>query len=215
MARTPPDPARRLEALAAARAAAVPGEVVSGDAMAKILGLTWRRLRGIVDSDPSLPVQARGGEGVPWEFDAAAVLDHLIERAKVTQGEREARMATVSRLAGLGDGPGGGQADPGSVARDMLEQARAFDAMLTVQTKLRAERERQNELLERAKVQAFLWRWLSKLQAEVLAIQNRLERRADLPAEVRAGIPDELASILVSMRSALEAEIQVQNAPRR
>ncbi|HEX5183598.1 MAG TPA: hypothetical protein VFW19_10660 [Allosphingosinicella sp.] len=219
MPRLPADPVGRLAKLEALRTELKRGTVLNAAELGQVLGISWRFLKQMIDDDQDFPVMVRGDMGVPWEFDARKVVDHLIKQARSAQAERERRMAETARLAGLvpagdvsslGDRSRGG---PGSAAQT-LEEARALDALLNVQAKVRAEKERQNALLDRAGVQAFLWRWLSGLQSEVLAIQQRLERRADLSVDVKQIVPDELASILVAMRAALEREIVRQNAPR-
>lgn len=221
MSRLPADPVGRLAKLEAVRAGVKRGTVVNAAELEKVLGITWRFLKQMIDADAAFPVKTRGDMGVPWEFHLLKVVDHLIKQARTAQADRERRFAEVSRFAGLGANPGvsspGDRASDGSgtAARDMLEQARALDALLSLQTKVRQERERQNQLLDRVKVQEFLWRWLSTLQSEVLAIRQRLDKAGTLSLEMRQALDDELASILVSMRDALQRGIETQDAARR
>ena len=220
MPRMPADPVGRLAKLEAIRKGIKRGTVLNAAELEKVLGITWRFLKPMIDEDPNFPVKTRGDMGVPWEFHALKVVDHLIKQARTAQAERERRKERVSLLAGLGppsDGPPlgrNGRAESGSAATT-LEEARALDALLNVQAKVRAEKERQNALLDRDGVQAFLWRWLSTLQSRVLATKNRLDKTGTLPPEVREKLDDELALILVDMRGSLEAEIGRQDAPRR
>lgn len=221
MPRLPADPVGRLAKLEAARGECKPRTILNADEMASVAGMTWRNLKTLIDRDAGFPIKTRGDMGVPWEFAARKVLDHLIKQARAAQAGRERRRADVSRLAGLGATTGVcSPGDPtgegaGTAAREMLEEARALDALLSLQTRVRQERERQNQLLDRVKTQEFLWRWLSTLQSEVLAIRQRLDKANALPVEVRRALDDELASILVTMRGALQRDIEVQNAPRR
>lgn len=221
MPRLPADPVGRLAKLEAIRGGVKPRTVVNAAELETALGITWRFLKQMIDTDPGFPVKVRGDMGVPWEFSLRKVLDHLIKQARAAQAGRERRRADVSRLAGLGTSAGvSSPGDPtgegaGTAAREMLEEARALDALLSLQTRVRQERERQNQLLDRGKTQEFLWRWLSTLQSEVLAIRQRLDKANTLPPDVRQGLDDELASILVTMRDALQRAIEVQNAPRR
>lgn len=215
--RLPADPEARLAKLRLARAQVGDGDVLTANEMAAASGLSWVGLKKWIDADPDFPVRARGGMGVAWEFEAAKALDHMIAQAEAARSQREARRASVARLAGLGSPPASPSpgAETGSAsAADTMAEARALSALLDVQAKIRAERERQNALLAREAVQKFLWRWLSTLQSEVLAARGRIEKSKRLPPELVAALDDELGGVLVTMREALVTEIARQDAPR-
>lgn len=223
MPRMPADPVGRLAVLEAARGAIEDGLIVNFDEMAKIAGMSSRNLKLIVARDPEFPIAKKGGEGVPYEIDAAAALDHMIGSARAARDVREARMATVTRLAGLGAGavapsPGdGGGNGSGSAADDpkaLTEHARAITAIVDARAKLRAQMREEGSLLDRPDVERFLWEWLTALQEGVLAISSRLDPAGQLDPAVRKGIDDEMANILVEMRGALEARIETWNAAR-
>lgn len=219
--RLPSDPVARLAKLEATRPNVEPGEILNAEEMAAAAGMVWKNLKAIVDRDPDFPVLRRGGEGTPWQFEAAKALDHMIDRARAVQADRERRRDRVSVLAGLGSETGGGSpsggdgqsAGSGSAARDMFEDARALSALIDVQAKLRAEKVAQGALLHRDKVESFLWRWLSALQSDVLAIEGRIDKVGMIEPVQREAIKAELATALVSLRGALEREIGKWNAP--
>lgn len=222
MPRLPSDPVARLPQWEAARKTIGRKRVVlNASEMAQALGMTLAGFKKLMARDPEVPVISRGAEGVPYEFDAAKVLDHLIASARATVRGRERRRAGVLRLAGLGPAgsalspadAGGQQAGSGTAARDTFEEARALEKLIDVRAKLRVEMERHGQLLERGLVSNFLWRWLSSLQSEVLAIEGRIDKANRMEPATRRAVKDELAKILVGMRARLEEFIGPAHVP--
>ena len=217
MPRPPADPAGRLEALEPVRAEIGDDLILSLTDMARVAGMTPRNLGLIVDKDPGLPIRKRGGMGVAWEFEAAKVLDYLIAQARAARSEREARQARVNRLGGLASAavlPSGQSERPATAARDMLDDVRALSALIDVQAKMRTKQVAERELLARTEVESFLWRWLSELQSEVLAIEARIDKAGRLDPAVRQAVKDELADALVAFRGRLEKQIGEWNEAR-
>jgi hypothetical protein len=105
-----------------------PKLILNAEAMAKVAGMTWRNLKLIIDADDDAADQERGDMGVPWEFDAAAVLDHLISSS--SDGAFRARGADGgvippcrSRRAGRGNSPSDRPAGVAGSASQMLRGA--------------------------------------------------------------------------------------------
>lgn len=218
MTRLPADPAGRLAILENARAAIEPGLIVNASELENVVRLTWKRISKAIDEDSDFPVIARGGMGVSWQFDAAAVLDHLIARTKQRMADREAHQDRASRLAGLG-----GVAPPSSEApapiamrsdpAETLAQARAINALIDAQAKLRSERVRQGALVERTKVDALLADMMTTMQAETLGVAGKVDRSGQLPPEMRAQIDEELRNVLVTVRDRLERNLDEWRGP--
>lgn len=219
--RAPSDPVARLAKLEAARAEVGADEQFNGREMADVIGMSWRNLAEIIAADSAFPLVQRGSEGVPFVFNGAAVLDYMIASARAVQAQRERQRGRATFLAGLGGdaagpSPAGGEgAGSGSAARHLMEDARALSAFIDVQAKMRGEKEKQKELLRRDAVVDFLWRWISGLQANVLAIGARIDKANKLEPEIRAAVKDELAAALVSMRGELEQQIEAWDVSRR
>lgn len=217
MSRPPSDPVARLGKLEAARAAIEPGETFNGNEMARVVGMTWRHFSQLVSADQNFPVQQQGSEGVPFIFNGAAVLEHMIAKAKAAVSQREATTARASRLAGLGgtDGPLSGRAaGPGSGAREMLEDARAINALADAQAKLRAEKQKQRELVDRAEVQSLVWDMMTTMQAETMGITSKLDRAGQWEPAFREEVEGELGNVLLHVRAKLEKRIAAWDAPK-
>jgi hypothetical protein len=217
MARLPADPGARLETLEPVRAEIEDDLVLSMADMARVAGMTPRNLGLIIDKDPTLPIRKRGGQGVAWEFEAAKVLDHLIAQARAARSEREARQAKVNRLGGLASAAvplSGSTERPAAAARDMLDDARALSALIDVQAKMRAEKRAYGLLLDSADVERFLWRSVSGLQSESLAVEARVDRLEKLTPDQRQEMKEGLADAIASYRSAIEKQIGEWNAAR-
>lgn len=220
MQRKPADPVASLAKLEAARKKVKKSLTLNAEEMATVAGMTWRNLKLIIEGDPTLPIKSRGDMGVPWEFEAAKVLDHLISRARAARSEREARMAAVTRLAGLG-GQAGGQSlsdRPAGVAgsaSEMREAAQAVSAVIDAQAKVRAEKTAQGRYVDAEAVRGLLWSMMSTMQTETLAVAGRMDRAGQWPADLRGQIEEELRGVLLSVRSKLEAGLAELHGPHR
>lgn len=214
MPRTPSDPVARLSKLEAARAEVKPGEVFGAEQMAVIVGLSWRQLRKYIDDDPAFPVLKRGGEGVSWELDGAAVLGHMIASARRVQEGRDQQRERTLFLAGLGGDaavhspPAANGGGSGTSAREMREEAQALGAQLDVQARVRVGRVAEGKLIERGEVERFLWGLLTALQTDVLAIEGRVDKAGTLEPALRQSVKELLADALGSMRAAAEGWIE-------
>lgn len=219
MSRMPADQTARLEQWRAARKAIGRRKKVrlNAEELAKLLGWTWRYLRQRIDADQDFPVEQRGNMGVPWQFDAAAVLDHLIALASRALQERERRTAEVSRLAGLGGtvvhSPGDNPAGPGSAARDMLERARAISALLDVQARVRSDKQRLGRLVDVDAAKAVLWEMMTTMQTETLAVSAKLDPAGQWEPSLRAGVDEALRNVLVHVRDKLDEKLGKLGGP--
>jgi hypothetical protein len=220
MPRLPADPVGRLAVLEAARAGCKPGTILNADDMAKVAGMTWRNLKTLIDRDKAFPIRTRGDMGVPWQFSAAKVLNHLIKQAQSAQVDRERRMASVSRLAGLGAAAGalspGDRASVGSgSAAQMLEGARAVSAVVDAQAKVRGEKQAQGRLVEVEKVSGLLWDMMTTMQTETLAIASKMDPAGQLDPEQRLAIDEHLRNVLLAVRGKVEAALEKWRGPGR
>lgn len=220
MPRLPADPVGRLAVLEAARAALEPGTVLNMGEMARVAGMTDRNLKLIIDADDSLPIQTRGDMGVPWEFDASAVLDHLIAQARTARSEREARMASVTRLAGLGEqagasGPTERAVGSSGTAAQMLEGAKAVSAVVDAQAKVRGEKQAQGRLVDAESCRTLLWDIMTRMQTETLAIAATMDPAGQWPPDLRGQVEEELRNVLLGVRGKLEAGIEAWRGSRR
>lgn len=216
MPRLPADPVGRLAILEGARAGVQPGTILNAGEMAEVAGMTWRNLAMIVEADKDFPIVQRGDMGVPWQFDAAAALDHMIGSARSARDVRDARRAEVERLSGLGGASavassGGEQAGSGSAAERWTE-ARAIGALIDAQAKLRAERQKRGLLVDRQKVETLLAAVMSTMQTETLAVSSRMDPAGSWEPGFRAQVDEELRNVLVSVRDRLEKEIEAWGA---
>lgn len=220
MPRMPADAEARLVQLRAARKALGRKTVaVNADELGAIVGLTWRRLKQIVDGDPAFPVIARGGMGTPWQFDAGAVLDHLLATAEAAQAERKRRVEKVNRLSGLTEAgteaPANGQVAAGGSAAELLQQARAISTMIDVQAKVRSEKQKQGRLVEVDAVKALLWEIMSTMQTETLAVSGKLDPAGQWEPTLRAQVDEALRNALVHVRDRLDEKLGKLGGPSR
>lgn len=219
MPRLPADPIGRLAVLEAARKDIGRKKIILNlTEMAKVAGMTERNFTTIVKRDEHLPVKQPGGMGVPWQFEAGKVLDHLIKQARAAQAEREARMARVTRLAGLGASAGASSSgDPrgagsGTVARgdpaDLLASAKAISAMVDTQAKIRGEKQAQGRLVDMERARSVLWAMLTTMQTETLAIASKMDPTGQWEPELRGQVEEELRNVLLGVRTKLETELE-------
>jgi hypothetical protein len=149
---------------------------------------------------------------VPWEFDAAAVLDHLIAQARTSRSGREARLAEVSRLAGLGGqagdlSPSDRPAGVAGSASEMLEGARAIGAMIDAQAKVRGEKQAQGRFVDAEAARSVLWDMMTTMQTETIAVASKMDPAGQWPPELRGQVEEELRNVLLTVRGKLEAGI--------
>ncbi|MEA3044564.1 MAG: hypothetical protein QOH47_2402 [Sphingomonadales bacterium] len=213
MPRLPSDPVARLAKLEAARAQIGPDETFNGADMARVAGMTWRNMREIVAADPDFPVEKRGSEGVEYVFSGVATLDYMIAQARAVQADRGRRTDRASYLAGLGGDaaahspPTADGVGPGIAARELRESALAIKDFADARAKMRAERQKNGELLERSEVEGLLWALMTAMQAETMGITSKIDQAGQWEPAFRLQVEDALADVLVRVRARLEATI--------
>lgn len=212
MSRLPADPVGRLAVLKAARKSiGRKRPVLNADEMAQVAGMTWRNLKLIIDRDEDFPVLARGDMGVPWQFEAVTVLNHLIAQAQAAQAARERRTATITRLSGLSGAapvpPNGGQPAGLGSAAEMLQHVRAFAAMVDVQARIRGEKQKQGQLVDAEEVRNLLWDLMTTMQTETLAVSAKLDPAGQWEPTLRAQVDEALRNVLVTVRDRLEQKL--------
>lgn len=197
MPRKPADPSARLTLLLAGQKQIKPGDVLSKADMAKALGMTERNLTLTIISDPDFPVMSRGGEGVAWQLDAAAVFGHLISICNATLAERETRAARMQRLSGYQPpAPVAGlpATDDGPLSIQDLKQL--GDAQMTVHRL----KEAQKHFMPREAVMNWLMNYHSKFQSNALALLSKVDPAGQWPADVRRVVEDALRTILLEQQ---------------
>ncbi|WP_419900703.1 terminase small subunit [Roseomonas sp. USHLN139] len=154
--------------------------LVNKSELAEILGISLPTLNDWIKKDPSFPVEVRGSNGVEWQFDPSAVLEH---RQQVQQAEIEAarqRQAVIEQYRL----PLAGPVDSGS------------DGKFTPQQELALVRKRQLEmdmakeagfLVESTKVRMVLRTAINQLNRSFQGLPSQVGRQFNLPeATVRA-----------------------------
>ncbi len=207
MTRKPADPSARLALLKAARRRAKSQDVLDMSGMAKACGFTNRNLKLTIDSDPDFPILARGGEGVPYQFDAVAVLDHLIAKCNAVLGDRRKRAAKMARLAGV--------PELESAAIDDEEPLTAHEVKAAVDAMMSTHKMRQQQgryLLRDASV-AFFTDYHGQLQSETLGLLGKIDPAGEWSPLVRQKVEDAMRTLLVDLQAKMERFIAQPGAP--
>lgn len=212
MARQAPDPSARLATLRAARAKLVatpdvPERVTAGE-MAKIVGLSWRRLSDQIEKDPDFPVARRGSEGLSYEFAPLDVVDHMIRRLDEQLDTRRAKAERMAAIAGM----------PAETASHGLsiDELIKLDGLQTAVQRRKIEQRQYVRADEHANVIADIF---TTMQSETLAITGRLDPAGRWPANVRAEVTEAMRSLLVRLHDKLgdrlDPDARSKSAPRK
>lgn len=177
--------------------------------MAAALGMTWRNLRLTIDDDAALPVMARGGEGIAWQFNAVAVLDYMIGKCEALLAERVERAGKLERLSGLqlntkADAPAKrrrGKVEPVAQAPITASEARDIGQAQLTAHKLK---EMQGKLVVAEPMRRFLADYHSTMQGETLGLLGKIDPGGQLPAAVRLNIEDSMRTLLVNLQSRMD-----------
>jgi hypothetical protein len=197
VARRAPDPSARIALLKAARKSLVASKIkgpVNADEMAKIAGLTWRALKVQVEADPEWPCLMRGSEGVAYQFDPKAVLDHMVRRHEEKLKHRTSRNRDIARLAGISPD----LADTGMT----LDELRVLDQLQVSTQKRKIE---QGAYVPLADYEAVIADMLTTIQSEILSTVGRLDPSGKWPAQIRHQVREEGRSLLVRLHDKLAA----------
>lgn len=199
MARQAPDQSARIALLKAARANLRKQKIkgpVNADEMAKIAGQTWRNLKPQIEADPEWPCLMRGSEGVAYQFDPKAVLDHMVKRLEEKLKERTDRNRRIAEMAGFQPE----LADTGL----SIEELRHLDQL---QTSVQRRKIEQRSYVPLADHEAIIADLFSTMQAETLSTVGRLDPAGKWPALVRAAVREEMRSLLVRIHDQLGSHL--------
>jgi len=177
------------------------GDLLTFTPMAKVLGMSARNLKIIIDADETFPVVERGGEGHPWTFDARAVLDHMIARDDAVLAKRAKEVAALARMTGISiEAPGvDSGAAPQAFSAEALRQTAS--TLVTVQ-KLKKE---QQALIDAEQVRQFLSDYHQRFQQEVLGALGRVDPAGQLEPAVRGLIENDMRNLLVDLEGRMTA----------
>ncbi|SDA15029.1 hypothetical protein [Sphingomonas sp. NFR15] len=211
MPRVAVSPADYLDSLLKSREAATAGEMVNAAAMARATGATWRIVERWIANDAAFPVKQRGRVGEAWQFDLVDVLDYLIKQARFLKAGKEARKAEIARLAGFGGAEGAAPssdvaAGPGAAA-DRASDARGMKALAEAQMTTHRLKQLQGEYVRADQVAALFAHVMATMQAETLAVAERLDVAGQWPAELRADVQGELRTVLITVRDRVDASL--------
>ena len=209
--RKPADPAARLSLLRAARENAKPDDELNANEMAAALGMTWRNLRLTIDDDNALPVMARGGEGIAWQFNAVAVLDYMIAKCEALLADRAKRATKMERLSGLklqdsSDKPVKGKRRAAAAPPPVEAPMSSTELREIGQAQLTAHKlqELQGKLVVAEPMRRFLADYHSTMQGETLGLLGKIDPGGQLPAAVRLNIEDSMRTLLVNLQGRMD-----------
>lgn len=191
------DPTARLAALREARKAVKKGEVFNADDMAAITGQTWRNLKPQVDADPGWPILKRGAEGVAWQFDGRAVLDHMIAGLEAQAKARDERERRKAELAGIH------ARSPEKTGLTVGEYAE-IDRMQTAAQRRKIEQRVYTLDSEHRQVVTLIF---STVQNELLAAPSRLDAAGQWSPEIRANVADALRTLAVRIHDQVKDKL--------
>jgi hypothetical protein len=202
MTRRIADPSARLAQWRAARAEVAPGEMFNAADLAKLTSITWRNLKLTIIGDDAFPVVTHGAEGVPYVFDGAAVLDHLIAKAEASVEIRRAREDRVSKLTGIAVSP------PSAGAPEHRESgfatARDMKALGEAQMITHRLKREQGKYIPAEAVKSLLADMMMTMQSETLAAAARMDPAGRLDPATRAGVDEELRNVLTTVQGKLD-----------
>jgi hypothetical protein len=197
-----------LKLLLAARERVKKGDVLNRPEMAKVLEMTDRNLSIIMEKDPDFPIAVRGRQGVAYQLDGRAVIDHMIAGCRALLAERKKRATRLNRLASAGADVAAAEAEDETLSPQDLKIT--GDAQMTAH-KLKLA---QGKYLPKDAALAFMLDYHGRFQSETLGLLSRVDPAGQWPAEVRKGVDDGMRTLLVNLQAAMDAFIashRVQN----
>jgi hypothetical protein len=199
--RKPADPSARLKILQAALKQIKNGDTLNADEMAKAVGMTWRNLKLIIDSDPDFPIVSRGAEGIAWQFNARKAVEHMIGKCNAALGELRSRAERMSRLTGF-------ETEKGATAGDFDDEPLSAGELKNLgDAQMAAHRLKlaQGKLIPAEKVRAFQMAYHAQMQAETLGIVAHLDPAGQWPVDLRRSVEDRMRTILVELQDRMAA----------
>jgi hypothetical protein len=193
--RKPADPTARLALLTAARAQVEPGTILNAADMARVAGMTWRNLNITIERDPAFPVVKRGSEGIAWEFNAAAAIDHMIGVCRSVIADNDQHAARIARMAGMDV--------PASIGAGLSLQD--FTIVDRLQREAQRRKIEQRDYVPRREVERLVEGMLGLVQNNMIGRAGKLDPAGKWPAQIRAEIVEEDRSFLVRLHDHLGA----------
>lgn len=194
------NPAGRLRQLAAAKQKArkLPrGQRLSAMPMAALLGVSWQTLRKWLEEVPGLAESEHvvlGGAGTEYEFEPRGTIALLTAHFEAVAKASKARARRITRAV-TGSEPPAGVDD---LDIDQLQKIIRTRAMF------RAERERENQLCEVAKVERLMRGYHMTLQQALLRSAQEQDPNGSWSPETRRMWDDATDSVLLSLERAGE-----------
>lgn len=176
-------------------------DVLTFGPMAKVLGMSARNLKLIIDGDEGFPIEQRGGEGHAWTFKVQDVLRHMISRDDAVLAKRDREAARLARLSGVSIGSA--PEENGGQLQGFSPEALKAAAQTLMQVQ-RLKRE-QGELIEAEPVRLFLIEYNQRFQQEALGALGRVDPAGQLSPAMRALIEEDMRNLLVDMETRLQA----------
>lgn len=163
--------------------------LVNLEELCETLEISMPTARKLV-KERGFPVETRGSNGVPYEFDLAKVARWKKANEKRLEDERAAREAELAQ-ARL-DLFGGTSIDEGRAGMSPRDQKVAIEAEVLASNLAKLRR----ELVRTAGVEAATLSAFTALRTEILAVPDALAKRLDLDREIRAAMADSLEAAL-------------------
>ena len=199
MARQAGDPSDLIRRLDAALTAAEPDDVVSAEEMAGIVGMTWRNLlKTHIEPDAKFPIRKRGAEGVAWEFQVVAVLNHMLDKARDRIAASEERAKRLARLTGF-EVP---EAESGG--HTVADIGRLIDANMKAQK----AKEEQRRYVPVEKVRMFLSGYNRRARDTLLGQRQKIDPLGTLPPEIAEAIEENMRSLAVTLQDELAGFVE-------
>lgn len=208
--RTPANPSARLAILRASRKKAKKADIVAMSEMAKILGMTPRNLKITINGDPDLPILSRGAEGIAYQFNVIAVLDHLIARCLTAIGIRNKQAARMARLSGV-DVSLDLDASTDTAPLTTSEIRELGQGQITAQ-KLKMM---QMQFVRADGLASFLDTYHGHFQSNTLGLMGKIDPAGQLPAATRLLVEDGMRNLLVELQNMMDRFLDGLNVPAR
>lgn len=200
MARKATNPAARVRTLEAslAKAKTLPrGTVLTADPMAELLGLSWVALRTWCNDIPGFEADkhfVRGGNGIEWQFKPVASIQFLIKHFTAEQQRGIQRRRAVRQAIGS------------SVIDDIDEDLslEEIDKIIRLQTRLREERERQGQLIDRTVAEDAIAKMVASMQRAGLQAAREQDPTGQWPPEISESFENAVNSLILHMGQAGE-----------
>ncbi|MFC4255396.1 hypothetical protein GRI97_08155 [Altererythrobacter xixiisoli] len=165
--------------------------------MAELLGLSWVALRTWCNDIPGFEADkhfVRGGNGIEWQFKPVASIQFLIKHFTAEQQRGIQRRRAVRQAIGS------------SVIDDIDEDLslEEIDKIIRLQTRLREERERQGQLIDRTVAEDAIAKMVASMQRAGLQAAREQDPTGQWPPEISESFENAVNSLILHMGQAGE-----------